>query len=149
MYNPIKNSPTLPCYGQFGIEKHCSDCIVKGYCIDSKKSNRIESAFCGAGQYSELLSDVTVEEPPSPERSYSHDELKLLVSFFLDLTPTQFMIIKLKTLHPDMEPDEISSLLKINMPNEIRKFFNEICQQYPSLKTIINIAGESRNFQST
>lgn len=144
MHNPIKNSYMIACYAQFGVSETCKTCLVAGYCQDAKKDLRIESAFCGAGEYTDRLpapkqtaEEPTAAEPQDAEPHYSREELLKLVNFFMELTPTNFMILKLRILHPEMTNTGIAKLMRMGSDKPIYRFFAEICERYPELEAVL------------
>ncbi|WP_277200663.1 hypothetical protein [Victivallis vadensis] len=139
MYNPIKNGFTIRCYGQFGISENCESCVVSTYCREAKKGLRVEAVFCGAGEYADQQPapepSETVDQDQEPQ--YSQEALLKLVNFFMELTPCNFMILKLKLLHPEMTNLDIARLMRMNSDKPIYRFFTEICEKYPELQTVL------------
>lgn len=138
MHNPIKNDYTVECYAKFGISEKCNDCLISRYCRDATKAMRIESAFCGAGEYTDQLpapEPAAIEQ--EAEEPSNREALEKLLLFFMSLTPTKFMILKLRILHPEMTNTGIARLMRMGSDKPIYHFFAEICEKYPELESVL------------
>nr|DAI93367.1 MAG TPA: hypothetical protein [Caudoviricetes sp.] len=73
-----------------------------------------------------------------PERRvYTRSEINGVIRFLLELSPAEFMMLKLRLLHRDASPLEIAGWLK-QQPGKVFKLFDDMRKKYPVLAGVLS-----------
>lgn len=70
-------------------------------------------------------------------RRYTQGEVGEAVRFLLELSPAEFMMLKLRLLHRDASPLEIAGWLK-QPPGKVFTLFNDMRKKYPVLAGVLS-----------
>lgn len=117
----------------------CGDCPIVKECFASWKIG------AHGGQY--VVDGLRLDRLPDPRplpgmiqpecKVYTRSEVGTMIRFLLELSPAEFMMLKLRLLHRDASPLEIAGWLK-QPPGKVFKLFEAMRKKYPILAGILS-----------
>lgn len=117
----------------------CGDCLYLKECFASWKIG----VHGGQHVVDALRCDRLPDPRPlpgteQPERKvYTRSEVSTIIRFLLELSPAEFMMLKLRLLHRDASPLEIAGWLK-QPPGKVFQLFNDMRKKYPVLAGVLS-----------
>ena len=128
------------CYGKFDLNRQeCRRCRVRDYCRRAKAEDRLLSRASFADVDVERLPaapEQVEDEVPAAGKSYSREELIRLTRFFLDLSPTQFVLLKLRIDRPDLTIKEIAAAIPVSTYSG-GAFYRRMVKEHPALADLL------------
>lgn len=118
----------------------CGSCPYLKECFLSWKAGTFESQWvCVDDRMTDRLPDprpLPGEKKPE-RRVYTRSEINGVIRFLLELSPAEFMMLKLRLLHRDASPLEIAGWLK-QQPGKVFKLFDDMRKKYPVLAGVLS-----------
>lgn len=118
----------------------CGDCPYLKECFLSWKAETFESRHVCINDW---MTDRLPDPRPLPgekqpeRRVYTRSEINGVIRFLLELSPAEFMMLKLRLLHRDASPLEIAGWLK-QQPGKVFKLFDDMRKKYPVLAGVLS-----------
>lgn len=118
----------------------CGDCPYLKECFLSWKAGTFESQYVCV---KDRMTDRLLDPRPLPgekqreRRVYTRGEVNGVIRFLLELSPAEFMMLKLRLLHRDASPLEIAGWLK-QPPIKVFKLFEAMRKKYPVLAGVLS-----------